>query len=83
MLIAWEDTRRDRGWWVKTNSETSTTKIMGLSVRNGENVDPHQRRWVEFADYLTLIGNNGDRIPPKWHGWLSHTYDDIPTYGAR
>jgi NADH:ubiquinone oxidoreductase subunit len=18
-------------------------------------------------------------IPPKWHGWLSHQYDDVPT----
>lgn len=44
--------------------------------------DPNQRRWVEFADYFLTIGNNGDRVPPKWHGWLAYTYDDVPTYGA-
>lgn len=24
----------------------------------------------------------GDRVPPAWHGWLAHTYDDVPTVGA-
>lgn len=37
---------------------------------------------MEYVDYMLGIGNNGDRIPPKWHGWLSYTYDDVPTYGA-
>lgn len=22
---------------------------------------------------------NGDMVPPKWHGWLSHQYDDVPS----
>jgi NADH:ubiquinone oxidoreductase subunit len=34
------------------------------------------------VDYLVGVGNNGDRIPPKWCGWLSYTYDDVPVYGA-
>ena len=21
---------------------------------------------------------NGDRVPPKWHGWIHHSYDDEP-----
>ena len=29
-----------------------------------------------------MIGNNGDRIPPKWHGWLASQYDDVPSYGS-
>ena len=40
--------------------------------------DYHQRRWVEYNDYFSVRSPNGDRVPPKWHGWLSHQYDDIP-----
>lgn len=42
-------------------------------------LDQTQRRWVEYNDYLTVRSPNGDMIPPKWHGWLSHQYDDVPT----
>ena len=34
---------------------------------------------MEFNDYFSVRSPNGDRIPPKWHGWLSHQYDDIPS----
>ena len=39
----------------------------------------HQRRWVEYADHFLNIGITTDRIPPGWNGWMSHTYDDVPT----
>jgi len=38
----------------------------------------NQRRWVEYSDYFLTFGITGDRydlifrVPPKWHGWLSH-----------
>ena len=25
------------------------------------------------------FGPGTDRIPPAWNGWMSHTYDDVPT----
>mmetsp|Transcript_41318 Transcript_41318/g.47980 ORF Transcript_41318/g.47980 Transcript_41318/m.47980 type:complete len:190 (-) Transcript_41318:202-771(-) len=36
------------------------------------------RRWVEYSDHFIRIGIGGDRVPPGWHGWLSHMFDDIP-----
>ncbi len=39
-------------------------------------IDYNQRRWVEYNDYLSVRSPNGDRVPPKWHGWIHHQYDD-------
>ena len=49
------------------------------AVRNSwVKIDPSQRRWVEFNDYYSVRSPNGDMIPPKWHGWLSQQYDEVP-----
>lgn len=40
--------------------------------------DYNQRRWVEYNDYISVRSPNGDRVPPKWHGWIHHQYDDEP-----
>lgn len=37
-----------------------------------------QSRWVEYNHYTTIRTPNGHMIPPKWQGWLTHTYDDVP-----
>lgn len=39
----------------------------------------HCRRWVEYSNYHMNFGWGTDRVPPKWNGWLSGTYDDVPT----
>lgn len=31
------------------------------------------RRWVIYAG-----ANDASRVPPEWHGWLHHTFDDLP-----
>ena len=41
-------------------------------------IDYNQRRWVEYNDFLSVRSPNGDKIPPKWYGWLHNQYDDIP-----
>ena len=56
----------------------STMKILTHYVTQKIYSDYNQRRWVEYNDYFSVRSPNGDRIPPKWHGWLSHQYDDIP-----
>lgn len=66
----------------KMNGVIATTKIGMSTVRYSrydvQSIDRNQRRWVEYADYFLPIGIGGDRIPPGWHGWLSHQYDDHP-----
>jgi len=31
------------------------------------------RRWVIYDG-----ANDASRVPPEWHGWLHHSYDDVP-----
>lgn len=57
-------------------------KILMLTVKYIFILDVNQRRWVEFSDYMITIGNNGDRVPPKWQGWLAYQYDDVPSIGS-
>jgi NADH:ubiquinone oxidoreductase subunit len=68
-------------WW---NSQTIGTQL--FTARKGNKVGEDDqgniyyqtangvRRWVIF---------NGDmeasRVPPDWHGWLHHTWDQPPT----
>jgi len=33
-----------------------------------------KRRWVTYAGTV-----EASRVPPDWHGWLHHTFDDPPT----
>ena len=31
------------------------------------------RRWVIYNG-----ANDASRVPPEWHGWLHHSYDELP-----
>ena len=32
-----------------------------------------ERRWVIYEG-----ANDASRVPAEWHGWLHHTYDELP-----
>lgn len=32
-----------------------------------------ERRWVIYEG-----ANDASRVPSEWHGWLHHSYDDVP-----
>jgi NADH:ubiquinone oxidoreductase subunit len=34
-------------------------------------------RWVTYKDL-----SEASKVPPEWHGWLHHTFDEIPTSEA-
>jgi NADH:ubiquinone oxidoreductase subunit len=36
--------------------------------------DGRKRRWVIYRGYA-----EGSKVPPDWHGWMHHTFDDAPT----
>lgn len=38
-------------------------------------LEGRKRRWVIYRGYP-----DASRVPPDWHGWLHHTFDDPPTY---
>jgi len=68
-------------WW---NGTTLGTRIH--TARRGEKVgedeqgntyyqcDGGKRRWVIYAAEA-----EASHVPPDWHGWLHHTYDEPPT----
>ncbi len=68
-------------WW---NSQTIGTQI--FTARKGKKVGEDdqgnlyyqtadgKRRWVIFKGEM-----EASRVPPDWHGWLHHTWDQPPT----
>jgi NADH:ubiquinone oxidoreductase subunit len=36
--------------------------------------DKRKRRWVIYKGYA-----EASKVPPEWHGWLHHTFDEPPT----
>ena len=36
--------------------------------------DDRKRRWVTYLGYA-----DASRVPPEWHGWLHHMYDNRPS----
>ena len=73
-------------WW-----DGATIGTALFSARNGKRVGedvfgniyfqskkagsghPARRRWVIYNG-----SNDASRVPPEWHGWLHHSYDEIP-----
>lgn len=33
----------------------------------------YERRWVMYVG-----ANDASNVPAEWHGWLHHSYDDVP-----
>ncbi len=68
-------------WW---DSQTLNTQIYtwlkGEPVGEDEQGNTYyqsrdgKRRWVIFNGEA-----EASRVPPDWHGWLHHTFDDPPT----
>ena len=73
-------------WWDGATIGTSL-----FSAMNGERVgieaagntyfrakkklaDGRERRWVIYNG-----ANDASRVPPEWHGWLHHTWNEAPT----
>ncbi len=68
-------------WW---NSQTLGTQL--FTARKGRKVGEDdqgnayyqtadgKRRWVIFNGEM-----EASRVPPDWHGWLHHTWEEPPT----
>ncbi len=39
-----------------------------------DSYDGRKRRWVIFKGY-----SDASKVPPEWHGWLHHTFEEPPT----
>lgn len=68
-------------WW---NGQTLNTRFhtWRSGVRVGEDAQGNtyyrsrddKRRWVIYKGEM-----QASRVPPEWHGWLHHTWDQPPT----
>ncbi len=68
-------------WW---NGQTFGTRVFTArkGVRVGEDEQGNQfyqtadskRRWVVYNGYA-----DASRVSPDWHGWLHHTFDEVPS----
>jgi len=68
-------------WW---NGQTFGTRV--FTARKGQKVGEDeqsnqfyqtaggQRRWVIYNGVA-----DASRISPDWHGWLHHTFDEVPS----
>ena len=78
-------------WWNTTTFGTSFTlwrkgaRLVGTDEQGNryyEEKDPslpgsegtRRRRWVVYHGIA-----EASRVPPDWHGWLHHTFDEPPT----
>ena len=61
--------------WSSSNGTHVGTDAQGnkyyrsKKVRDGE----RERRWVIYEGL-----NDASRVPAEWHGWLHHSYDELP-----
>jgi len=75
-------------WWNSTTFGTSFTLWRRRARQVGEDeqanryfeekspsgADGRHRRWVIYHGIA-----EPSRVPPDWHGWLHHTFEDPPT----
>jgi NADH:ubiquinone oxidoreductase subunit len=47
-------------------------------LKRGGGLDSRERRWVLYSGEV-----EASRVPPLWHGWLHHIFDEVPTESAR
>mmetsp|Transcript_43192 Transcript_43192/g.119462 ORF Transcript_43192/g.119462 Transcript_43192/m.119462 type:complete len:189 (+) Transcript_43192:33-599(+) len=76
---------QERGWkgaliQLYTIGDLKFGQLKGTDSRGNkyyENIElPYgQHRWVEYAN---IHDYDASMIPPEWHGWMHHTYDETP-----
>jgi NADH:ubiquinone oxidoreductase subunit len=42
-------------------------------LQRGAGRDSRERRWVLYNGEV-----EASRVPPEWHGWLHHTFNEVP-----
>jgi NADH:ubiquinone oxidoreductase subunit len=58
---------------VGTDAQGNTYHRAKKPRRAGDAFGGTERRWVIYAG-----ANDASRVPAEWHGWLHHSYDEVP-----
>ncbi len=72
----WDGATIGTALWSRINGDHVGTDHMGNRYfRSTKKRDPNglDRRWVIYDG-----ANDASRVPAEWHGWLHHSYDDVP-----
>ncbi len=60
--------------WSSRNGEHVGTDAQGNKYyRSKPKEGQRERRWVIYDGI-----NDASRVPSEWHGWLHHSYDELP-----
>lgn len=59
--------------WSSRNGEEVGRDAQGNIYYRKEAGRQRERRWVIYNG-----DNEASRVPPRWHGWLHFTHDDVP-----
>ena len=61
--------------WSWRSGEKVGTDAQGNTYFRSKKKTGHgrERRWVIYNG-----ANDASRVPPEWHGWLHHSYDQLP-----
>lgn len=72
----WNGTTFGTSWEIRRRGEEVGKDEYGNTYFEERKVsyDGRKRRWVKYTGYA-----DASRIPPEWHGWLHHMYDERPS----
>lgn len=63
-------------WSARHGEQVGTDAAGNTYYRKPAKDGGKERRWVIYNG-----DNEASRVPPRWHGWLHHTHDDVPAPG--
>ena len=71
----WDGATIGTSLWSSRNGEQVGTDTHGNAYFRSKNVKDGQRerRWVIYEG-----SNDASRVPAEWHGWLHHSYEEVP-----
>ena len=76
----WDGATIGTSLWSSMNGEHVGTDAQGnkyyrakKAEKAGQPFAGMERRWVIYAG-----SNDTSRVPSEWHGWLHHSYDELP-----
>lgn len=72
----WDGATIGTSLWSAMNGEQVGTDAAGNTYFRSprkKTVEGYEKRWVIYAG-----ANDASNVPSEWHGWLHHSYDDVP-----
>lgn len=74
----WDGATIGTSLWSSRHGEHVGTDAAGNKYYRSTNkkvvtTEGYERRWVIYAG-----ANDASNVPAEWHGWLHHSYDEVP-----